>query len=475
MKKTKYIFQAGLLILAALLYACEQDPVIADQTTTELNDISDFRTNINGAYELMRDFHYYGRNYIIGVGEVRADNVYSNRHTSRFGNYSVMDVNPTPDRDDDYIFDQIYASIANPNLIIHSDLENIAGDISEEDERNDFYHIVGEAYTLRALTHFDLLRGWGQQYSGGDLGISYATEFKPDDLNVHRGTTEENRAQLNSDLEKAIDFLTQGQNSAREADKTHISLDAARALQYRIAIYFRDYETLRKDAKNIEDIIERYPITPAENLTRYWSQDEPGEASIFELYISSSETNGNNSIGSIFRGANNYGDIQAFNNLIEDAELDPDDIRAQPEMIAFDSGNALRNMGKYPDNKNGTDNIKIFRIEEVVLNYAEALVETEPLKALNLLNSIPAHRHAEEYPIGNSEALYNDILKERRKEFLFEGFRFFDLARFQLPIREVDPAVLTHEEIQPGDYRLALPIPIREIDTNNETVQNPGY
>lgn len=269
--------------------------------------------------------------------------------------------------------------------------------------------------------------------------------------------------------------MEKGIDSSRETKKTNITLDAARALEYRIAIYFRDYEVIRKEVKEIEELIQKYPITPAHNIVQYWSQSEPGAASIFELFMSNSESNGNSSLGSIFRGANNFADIQGFDTLLEDADFDNDDVRAQAAMIAFDDGNALRNIGKYPDNKNGSDNIKIFRIEEVVLNYAEALVETDPSKALDLLNRIPLHRNAKPYTFSNTKDLYADILKERRKEFLFEGFRFFDLVRFKLPIPEVDPAVLTHEEILPGDYRLALPIPTQEIDTNHETVQNPGY
>lgn len=471
----KTIISVSGIILSVLLLSCEQNPTLADQTTTAVEDASDFESRINGTYELMSDYHYYGRNYIIGVGEVRADNVYSNRHTTRFGDYSVMDVSPDPDRDDDYIFDQLYASVANPNLIINSDIEEIVGASELDSEIDDIHHIVGQAYTLRALIYFDLLRGWGEQYSGGTNGISYVKEFKPDDLNIPRGSIDSNRSDLNLDIDNAIEYLKLGAASKHEDSKTNITLDAARALKYRIAVYFKEYEILRQDAQEIESLIERYAITPAEDVVKYWSQNEPGEASIFELYLSESESNGGSNIGAIYRGANNLGDIQAFDDLIDDADFDENDVRAQPAMIDQDSDGALRNRGKYPDNKNGSDNIKVFRIEEIILNYAEALVESEPSKALHYLNLIPKHRDSKVYSSNASDNLYLDILKERRKEFMFEGFRFFDLARFELPIRQIDSAVLTHEEIPPGDNRLALPIPTQEMDANSEAVQNEGY
>lgn len=59
-------------------------------------------------------------------------------------------------------------------------------------------------------------------------------------------------------------------------------------------------------------------------------------------------------------------------------------------MIGMGDGTGvLRNMGKYPSN-DYSDNINIFRYEEVVLNYAEALLESSPADALIQLNSITA-------------------------------------------------------------------------------------
>lgn len=139
-------------------------------------------------------------------------------------------------------------------------------------------------------------------------------------------------------------------------------------------------------------------------------------------------------------------------------------------------GNRLYNIGKYPHNTGdftSQDNIKVFRYEELILNYAEALVDTDNAKARDLLNEIAGERGAKLYT-GNVDI--DDVLAERRKELLFEGFRFYDLVRHQKTIRQLEEKVQNpHGEIEPGSYRLAMPIPDEEINSNRETKQNPNY
>jgi hypothetical protein len=54
-------------------------------------------------------------------------------------------------------------------------------------------------------------------------------------------------------------------------------------------------------------------------------------------------------------------------------------------------------LGKYP-NPNGYDNIALIRIEEVVLNYAEALFENgQKDQALEQINKITSKRNAKLY------------------------------------------------------------------------------
>jgi len=63
-----------------------------------------------------------------------------------------------------------------------------------------------------------------------------------------------------------------------------------------------------------------------------------------------------------------------------------------------------------------------------------------------------------------------DIRRERRLELAWEGHRLHDLRRWQGTLFEG-----TDSEIPYNSPRLVLPIPQREMDVNENLVQNPGY
>ena len=461
--KKNIIIVLGLALLG-LTSACSLEPTLADRDDTSVATEAKMRQVMNGSYNHMVDYRFFGRNTII-AGEVRSDNMYSTANSNRFPAMSQMNLTPTTGDVDD-TFKYGYRGISNANTLIHSDFESAVGDIANK------HHIIGEAYTARALMHFELLKLFGQQYvaAGSNLGITYTKEFKGAELELPRGTVADNKADLYNDIEKAIEHFTLGQASSYKSEKTFLTLDAAYALKSRMAIYFNDYPAALAAS---EKIVDKYAITPENQVVSYWASPEPGAASIFELFRSTTENSGNNSIANIYN-AGAYGDVVAFDTLLTDVGFEPDDVRASEDMISDEDDGKLRNVGKYAamGDRIGSDNIKMFRIEEVVLNHAEALHTTNPGQALIYLNKITAARGASPY----TAATLDNILKERRKELLFEGHRFHDLARTGNDILQPDASVpWAHGVVPAGDNRFAMPIPRTEIDANGNTVQNPGY
>src|SRR5699024_8785799 len=86
----------------------------------------------------------------------------------------------------------------------------------------------------------------------------------------------------------------------------------------------------------------------------------------------------------------------------------------------------------------------------------------------------------------SGQILLDKILKERRKEFAFEGERLFDLARnnkkfikYRSPLTTGKPIERTINYPDRNELHLKaiLPIPQREIYANEnlEGEQNPGY
>lgn len=453
------------VVTIALFSACSKDslePTLADDVLAgEILDENQMRQFVDGSYNIMANYRYWGRNVII-AGEVRADNVFANNNSGRF---ITMGANNLTERTGDVtdIFQYAYGSLANANIVIATNPENVT---SEDPGYVD--HMMGEAYAIRALIHFDLLRMFGQQHVAGQgglgsLGVSYMFQFQGEELYAPRSTVEETRDFIYQDLDAAAALMDAQYN---DGNKVSITTFAVNAIKSRVATYFRQYDIARAAC---EEVIGNFTITPEDNVVASWSSSEVPAASIFELAQNDIDNNGNNSVANIYRGPS-YGDIQVLDNFVENAEFGPDDVRASADMIGVADG-GVRNLGKYPSMGVFSDNIKIIRYEEVVLNYAEALVETNPALALTHLNSIPLNRGGTVY----AAATYENILKERRKELAFEGFRFDDLARFNMDIPVIDAISQTHGGPAYGSDNYAMPIPIQERNNNPFTDQNKGY
>lgn len=484
----KYYTVAISLLMVFGIFSCSIDPRLEDNEEAQILDAPSMAQFIAGAYRETVDYRYMGRNYII-AGEVRGDNTYANGYSTRFLSTSRMDIQYTNESTFEvgFTFKQIHQPIALANIIIHSDIDKLFNNpANKTTDKADINHIMGEALTLRAMTHFDLVRLYGQLYlnpaivpdlPSPRLGVSYKKEYKSNEGEASaRGSINENKADIYADLDKAIIYFTEGENSSRSSNKTNLTRDAAYALISRIGVYFGEQDDYQRSKNAAEELIGKYTLTPASGYVSYWKQSTAGEESIFELAQNTNDNQRSEAIAQIYRGE--YGDIVPFSTFIEDAKFDANDVRRSEEMIGHNIGNAaLRNMGKYPSKgaELGSDNIKVIRYSEVVLNYSEALFKLQQESdALNYLNEVPAHRNANLYA---SPITLDKILEERRKELVFEGFRFFDLARAGKSIDSPDKnvAVPNPNPLPWGSFNYALPIPRGEIDANPLAVQNPGY
>ena len=120
----------------------------------------------------------------------------------------------------------------------------------------------------------------------------------------------------------------------------------------------------------------------------------------------------------------------------------------------------------------------IYRLTEIYFNKAEALMRlnggSATAEAVNLINeSKSRYFSAQDWP----DAMYNtatltmdELLAERGREFIFEGKRRTDLIRFG---KFTTASWWDH---QPSEsFRTLFPIPLRQVQTNPNLLQNPGY
>ncbi len=457
MRKTTIIL---VIALMGLFISCNKDtldPTLAQSKAVEtsIRTVEDLQGLLLGTYNRMTSSTYYGRDYII-FGEVRSDNTFSNGNSGRFVTVAAM----TLGNNEAYVTDtwsQIYAVIASANIIIN------AADISGDEAT--LNHIKGQAYALRALAHFDLLRLYGQQdVIGGDpnLGVPYIKEYKSPDLLPFRNTVAEDKQFINDDLTQALSLMSASLN---DVSAQFITTYAVNAIQARVAVYFKEWNTAKIACEAVIGSGE-YQIIPAASFSSIWNTDSPVN-SIFELAFSSTDNANINGLQYIYRGSS-YGDIQVLDDLAN--QFEPNDVRGTIDGMIGYEGTKLRNLGKYPS-IDYSDDVFILRYEEVILNYAEALFELGDPNALTNLNLIPANRNATPYATISKD----NILLERRKELCFEGFRFYDLARTGRSIPLVSPFQQTHGGPAYGDYKYAFPIPRVELNANSNMVQNYGY
>ncbi len=116
----------------------------------------------------------------------------------------------------------------------------------------------------------------------------------------------------------------------------------------------------------------------------------------------------------------------------------------------------------------GWVHVHIFRYAEVLLNYAEAMVEQgRPNEALPYINKIRNRGGLGNIITTDKKQLQDIILHERKVEFCFEGMRFFDLKRVGRLKEFLGPLGWT-------DKNVVFPIPQEEIDLTMMQ-QSDGY
>lgn len=445
-------------LIALFFTACtvnDLEPTLSNDkdVAVSLKNLEDLQGIANGMHDRMTVTTYYGRNMQI-YGEVRSDNCFANGTSGRFIPEAQMVVSPDASNGP---WEAMYAVIASANIIINADLESLSGD------RQKINQIAGQAYIARAMAHFDLLRLYGQQHAGGNLGVPYILKYKSDDRIPLRNTVEMNKKAIFDDIESGLGLMTDAGNPKT---KQQISTYSGYALKARVALYFKEWEKAKTASLAVINS-GKFAITDAAGFLNSWKTKNSSN-SIFELAASTTDNLGINGLQNIYRGTT-YGDIEVLDNLF--LIFDEQDVRKSIFGFETIAGKVrLRNLGKYPS-PDFSDNIALFRIEEQILILAEAKFELGESDALEILNQIPVKRGASLY----TEVTKANILLERRKELCFEGFRFDDLARTGSDIPLVDPLRQTHGGPKYGSFKYAFPIPTVEINANSNMVQNIGY
>lgn len=339
------------------------------------------------------------------------------------------------------------------------------------------YH--AELLALRAYSHFELLRAYASKYDTDGLGVPY---MKQRALSYPaRQSVESNFTDINADLTTAKELMPTSFNSTIRITKTGIS-----AIQARVALYEKNWSNAIKYAT---EVINNQNLASKTDFPKIWIDGSSAEI-VWQLAREVGESRLGASFfretGAIVLYAPSYKLSSQFDRV--------NDIRFA-SYIKYDQARADNSAGAksaYLVNKYiggsaavpGLTNVKLFRVAEMYLIRAEAEVEQNAAAGIDAANAdLKTLRNARinnyvHQNIETKENLIKAIYVERFKELAFEGHRFYDLKRRNLPVeRETQDLtdVITSKELTNKDAQYCFPISADEMTVNKNMKQNPFY
>jgi hypothetical protein len=381
-----------------------------------------------------------------------------------------------------YFWNATYDAIAHANEVL-AVIDRLPGD---DEHRN---AVKGEALLARAYGHFMLVNLFALHYTENDSdedGIPFVNE--PETVFIKKYTRESIEdvyKKIEDDIEDGIELVDD--SFYANSGKYHFTRNAALALASRFYLFMGDYNKCIEYSslmlgsnpsvfvKDIATYLETYS-DPQEFLRLFTSPSDPSN-----LLLIRQVTNTHVNVGyfpssalaqSIFsENPWNAGDID-----IRDSNRYPKFIRGTNECLLYGKTEFLFERSSLTSNVGLNYTIfPAFRGEEVLLNRAEAYVSRNNLTAALADLQILVNKRYDESPIltigllqshygGNGAAAALEFIQsERRKEFIHEGLRWFDIKRFKLRVQHQLEGG-SSENLRTDDDRKVLQIPQAAID-----------
>jgi hypothetical protein len=440
-----------------------------------LTSVEQLTSFVNGTYVKMRDVNYLGT-YYRAYGEVRSDEMYNTEKTGRLLGVSTYTMKTT-EQEAESTWKAIYRVIGNANIAINA-ADNLTwgGSNDPQETANEIKRLKGQAYTVRALALFDLLRLYGQQYAGGTLGVPIPLQYDPNASST-RATVAQTEAQIESDLNRAnalFESIGDVVEQTSSSEKNYISPLALKAIASRYYLYKGDYA---KVAELSEEIISsgKYAVAAKDDLQGTFSKPDAGN-SVFELTVGTTSSLSSDAYDYLVHYSPGYAQLAVSEQAV--ALYEANDVRR-----TFITSGVLGGQTKYFLNNKfyglqGSNNIKVIRYEEVLLNAIEAHLNTDDTggtgdKTKGYYNTLRHERGLSDV----SAVTLDDLKKERVRELVGEGQRYWDLLRWAAAIPQLNSAGNVVRSRNIGDKLLAFPIPKSEVDSPNSggVSQNEGY
>jgi len=498
MGRTKRLSLLGALASLAFATACNSflDPNPSDAITPEnfYKTSSDAVAAVNSVYEGTKWFHWLGFWYI---SDIATDDIFA---APRFGSDGH--------RMSDYVFNATewplgsmwggaYGIINRANAV----LDRVPGITMDSALRD---RLLNEARFLRALAYFNLVRCFG------DVPLLEHEVKSLDGLRVSRTPLTDVYAVIVSDLQQAAAGLPA---SYTGADLGRATSGAAQALLAKVYLTRGDWTNAAQAAgqvmssghyallANWKDIFKiATKIANSESIfeINYDGVLDPGGGSVHTLFSLPSGFPGGDAYGlmtvapsleNLFAAADKRGRNGTFirspyiDALGDTATWSDPPAALGPAFNKYLDETDFENMHTRAWVRQANDWI-VLRYADVLLMYAEAVNEGGTATAgtaeaaLNLVRT----RAGIATVAGLSQAAFRDSVRvDRRREFVFEGQRWFDLSRWGILDSVMVAKTTELQTVAPGETTVhgapsnLLPIPQSERDINPNLTQNPGW
>ena len=345
-----------------------------------------------------------------------------------------------------------YASIAAANQALES-IKLLGGGKELNPQK-------GEALVARAYCHFMLVNLFSKFYDAAsaisDPGIPYVTEVEKVVIKQYdRKTVAFVYDMIEKDLLEGIPLLS---DQAYKVPAYHFNINAANAFASRFYLYKKNYDKVIEYAtkvagsggfaQNMRNWNTNYSTKSFTEISFIYSQiTEKANLLLCETgsfwgrFWAGQKYGLNSTVGqNLYFGANPSGGALAYSLFGSDRGVY---LPKYNEYFVRVTANA--NIG------NGYNMISLFQTEEVLFNRAEAyLYKGDATSALADLNTFLSLRVKSYVPathnltIAKNNAFYGTtnsggallttILDYRRREFMHEGMRWFDILRYKLPV-----------------------------------------
>lgn len=400
-----------LLIQFVLITSCEKFLDVAPRDSASddntIVDPASARTAVRGLYRSLADNNYYGNTFQANAYLQGGDLDWTDtRQVSlQFINHDVRADNSELQ----LAWTAIYNTINRANHII-AKVPNVQGTGFTDAERNS---LVGEAYFVRALAYFDLVRTWG----GVQITLTPTLSLS-DKTGIKRSSVDQVYQQVLEDLEAAEERLAETTNRIRATKKT------VWALKARVHLYRKNWDKAEQYAGYL--IADNNYVLKAPYNSFFANGVIATVESILETSYSATYTNSHRTQWqpSSNGGTRRWAPSDAFVHLITDPVT---------------GGNRSALVAKAPNGQwygnlyyrsPATDPAYILRIAEMYLIRAEARAHLNKIsEGLQDLNAVRTRAGLSDAQASSLDELLLAVENERRFEFAFEPHRWYDLVR----------------------------------------------